>query len=169
MKRIVVRVGLICLMGSAAPAVRPQVSEQSSAQPTDPPENSAHLSQLRNVSDGLCDPDARPEERRRWADMLLSYESPEAKSLTVEMLGLTDLDKPTVDAILVEAIASKDERRHYVRVRVDREEDQYKASPTGGQGSGILNSMVKANGFAIIPEDWTHAPAGSRVKVMLFD
>ena len=85
-------------------------------------------------------------------------------------LGRTDLDKPTFDAVLVDEIKSKDERRHYVRVRVERESSgEYRASLTGGQGSGILNSMVKANGFAIIPEDWTHAPAGSRVKVTLFD
>ncbi|MBN1581311.1 MAG: molybdopterin molybdotransferase MoeA [Anaerolineae bacterium] len=92
-----------------------------------------------------------------------------ARPALLKMLGFAALDKPTVDAILVDAIESKDERRHYVRVHVTKENDVVKASLTGGQGSGILNSMVKANGFAIIPEDWTHAPAGSRVKVMLFD
>jgi molybdopterin biosynthesis enzyme len=45
----------------------------------------------------------------------------------------------------------------------------YLASLTGAQGSGILNSMVLANGFAIIPEDWSGAPAGARVQVMFFD
>jgi hypothetical protein len=29
--------------------------------------------------------------------------------------------------------------------------------------------MVKANGLAIIPAEWTHAPAGSRVRAMFFD
>jgi molybdopterin biosynthesis enzyme len=29
--------------------------------------------------------------------------------------------------------------------------------------------MVQANGFAIIPEDWSSAPAGGHVKVMFFD
>ena len=48
--------------------------------------------------------------------------------------------------------------------------DQYlDASLTGAQGSGILNSMVKANGLAVIPADWTEAPAGSRVRAMFFD
>jgi len=37
---------------------------------------------------------------------------------------------------------------------------------TGDQGSGILLSMVKADGLAIIPENVDHLPAGSPVKVM---
>ncbi|RQW07060.1 hypothetical protein EH223_00945, partial [candidate division KSB1 bacterium] len=28
---------------------------------------------------------------------------------------------------------------------------------------------VQANGLAIIPEDWTSAPAGSQVQVMMLD
>jgi molybdopterin molybdotransferase len=98
-----------------------------------------------------------------------------ARPAILTMLGVTELAKPTVDAILAEDIPSKDERRHYVRVRVERQEDVpegmpgYLVSLTGAQGSGILNSMVLANGFAIIPEDWSSAPAGSRVQVMFFD
>jgi molybdopterin molybdotransferase len=98
-----------------------------------------------------------------------------ARPAILTMLGVTDLAKPTVEAVLVEGIPSKDERRHYVRVRVERQEDvpegmpAYLASLTGAQGSGILNSMVLANGFAIIPGDWSSAPAGARVQVMFFD
>jgi molybdopterin biosynthesis enzyme len=29
--------------------------------------------------------------------------------------------------------------------------------------------MIKANGLAIIPEEWTHVPAGAQVRVMLLD
>jgi len=92
-----------------------------------------------------------------------------ARPAILTMLGITDLDKPTVEAVLVDEIPSKDERRHYVRVCLERDGDAYRASLTGAQGSGILNSMVKANGLAVIPEDWTHAPAGSPVRAMFFD
>jgi molybdopterin molybdotransferase len=92
-----------------------------------------------------------------------------ARPAILTMLGFSDLEKPMVEAVLEDEIASKDGRRHYVRVRIDRHEDGYHASLTGAQGSGILTSMVKANAFAVIPEDWTHAPAGSRVKAMFFD
>ncbi|MFL7793967.1 MAG: gephyrin-like molybdotransferase Glp [Anaerolineae bacterium] len=86
-----------------------------------------------------------------------------------KMLGRTDLARPTLQATLMNEIARKDERRHYVRVRVEREAGEYCAYLTGGQGSGILSSMVKANALAIIPEDWDHAPAGAQVQVMLLD
>ncbi len=39
----------------------------------------------------------------------------------------------------------------------------------GDQGSDILLSMVRADGIAIIPEDWKHATAGTRVRVMMLD
>lgn len=92
-----------------------------------------------------------------------------ARPAILTMLGYEDTSKPMVDAVLDDEIRSKDERRHYVRVLAEQREDGYHASLTGAQGSGILTSMVKANAFAVIPEDWDHAPAGSRVKVMLFD
>jgi len=56
-----------------------------------------------------------------------------------------------------------------VRVRLEAHAGEYRAYLTGGQGSGILSSMVKANAFAIIPEEWTHAPAGARVKAIMID
>ena len=92
-----------------------------------------------------------------------------ARPAILTMLGHEDTSKPMVDAVLDDAIRSKDERRHYVRVLVERREDGYHASLTGAQGSGILTSMVKANAFAVIPEEWDDAPAGSRVQVMFFD
>jgi molybdopterin molybdotransferase len=98
-----------------------------------------------------------------------------ARPAILTMLGVNDLAKPMVEAVLADPIESKDDRRHYVRVQIQRREDAmpaepaYRASLTGAQGSGILTSMVKANGFAVIPEDWTSAPANARVQVMFFD
>ncbi len=39
----------------------------------------------------------------------------------------------------------------------------------GDQGSGILLSMVRADGIAILPEDWEHVAAGTHVDVMMLD
>jgi molybdopterin molybdotransferase len=85
----------------------------------------------------------------------------------LKMQGLTAWERPTVDAKLMDTIPRKDERRHFVRVMLVWEEGEYHAFLTGAQGSGILNSMVKANGLAIIPEEWDRAPAGVLVKAML--
>jgi molybdopterin molybdotransferase len=66
----------------------------------------------------------------------------------------------------MDAIEHKDERRHFVRVQLVWEDDEYHAYLTGVQGSGILSSMVKANALAIVPEDWDHAAVGARLRVM---
>jgi len=92
-----------------------------------------------------------------------------ARPAILTMLGLTDIHKPTFEAILDQEIPRKDARRHYVRVHITRGADGLHATPTGDQGSGILSSMVRANGLAIIPEEWTHAPAGARVQAFLFE
>jgi molybdopterin molybdotransferase len=83
-----------------------------------------------------------------------------------KMLGVTDWQRPLVEATLMDAIEHKDERRHFVRVRLVWGHGEYHAYLTGAQGSGILSSMVEANALAIIPEEWDHVPAGAGVHVM---
>jgi len=90
-----------------------------------------------------------------------------ARPAILKMMGARELHRPVVDAILVDEIREKDNRRHFVRVRLERAENDYRAHLTGKQGSGILSSMVKSNGLAIIPENWSTAPAGSRVMVIV--
>ncbi len=92
-----------------------------------------------------------------------------ARPAIMTMLGVTQWERPVVEATLVDEVAHKDGRRHYLRVRIEERAGDYRATLTGGQGSGILSSMVKANALAIIPEDWDHVPAGARVAVMLLD
>ncbi|MBM4429479.1 MAG: molybdopterin molybdotransferase MoeA [Chloroflexi bacterium] len=92
-----------------------------------------------------------------------------ARPAILKMLGRKDWERPVVEAVLMDEMKRKDDRRHYLRVRVQRAGEGYQASLTGEQGSGILSSMVLANGVAIIPEDWKSAPAGSRVRVLMLD
>lgn len=92
-----------------------------------------------------------------------------ARPALLKMQGATDWRRPTVEATLMDEIPRKDERRHFVRVRLAWEDEEYHAHLTGAQGSGILSSMVKANALAVIPEGWDHAPAGARVAVIALD
>jgi molybdopterin molybdotransferase len=87
----------------------------------------------------------------------------------LKMQGKSRLAKPTIEATLVDEIKRKDDRRHYVRVQLETRGGETFAHLTGDQGSGILLSMVRADGVAIIPEDWTHVDAGTRVRVMMLD
>lgn len=85
-----------------------------------------------------------------------------------KMLGYRTWEYATVQARLREAITRKDGRRHYLRVHLTASEDEWEAALTGDQGSGILSSMVQADGLAVIPEDCDHLAEGSLVNVLLF-
>jgi len=52
-------------------------------------------------------------------------------------------------------------------VRLCETADGLVAELTGDQGSGILTSMVEADGVAVIPEDCDHLPPGAPVQVLL--
>lgn len=91
-----------------------------------------------------------------------------ARPAILKMLGKTRLRKPTVEAVLEEDVENSG-RRNFKRAVITKRGGEYYASVTGPQGSGILTSMVKANGLAIIPEDVRRMEAGERVTVQMLD
>jgi len=52
-------------------------------------------------------------------------------------------------------------------VTLEQRDGQYHARLTGEQGSGILLSMVRAQGLAIVPEDRPGLKAGELAQVIL--
>jgi molybdopterin molybdotransferase len=89
-----------------------------------------------------------------------------ARPAILKMQGVTEWGRPTLEAVLMDEVPRKDDRRHYLRVRLQEEGGEARAYLTGEQGSGILSSMIEADGLAIIPEGWSGAPSGSRVTVI---
>jgi molybdopterin molybdotransferase len=87
----------------------------------------------------------------------------------LKMTGHKNLFRKTVKATLKEDITKKEGTRHFIRARVYYENGQYAVSTTGEQGSGILKSMVRANGLIVLPEDATSVKAGEKVAVQLID
>jgi len=85
------------------------------------------------------------------------------------MMKLVDgaIDLPEISAFLRTPIAKKDNRRHFLRVKLDYRNHKYFASLTGSQGSGILKSMVECDGIAILPENTRALKIGDRVTVQL--
>ncbi len=90
-----------------------------------------------------------------------------ARPALLKMQGFTDWGRPAIRARLTQPIARKDGRRHYLRVRLRQTAMGYEATLTGEQGSGILNSLVQADGLAIVPEDVDHLHVGAEVEVLL--
>lgn len=91
------------------------------------------------------------------------------RPLLLKMMGRTKLFRPEVEAVLKEDIKKKPGRMHYVRVVVEQKEGAYFVASTGPQGSGILSSMLLANGLVLIPKDTTLIKAGEKVKAHLID
>lgn len=83
------------------------------------------------------------------------------------MAGRTDLNRPRVVATLAEDVHSPEHKVSLLRVRLERGEDGWLASTTGAQGSGILRSMVLADGLAEVPAERTTMSAGEDVVVHL--
>jgi molybdopterin molybdotransferase len=77
------------------------------------------------------------------------------------------VDLPEVSAILRTPVEKKDNRRHFLRVKLDYRNHKYFASLTGPQGSGILKSMIECDGIAILPEHSKALKIGDRVTVQL--
>jgi molybdopterin molybdotransferase len=87
----------------------------------------------------------------------------------LKMLGRTELNKPTITAILRGTITNYDKRRVYARVLVGKSGKHYYAVPTGPQGSNILTSFSRANGLAICPQDVPEIYDGQTVSVQMLD
>jgi len=102
------------------------------------------------------------------ASSMVSFEQFVRPSL-LKMMGHRQIFRPIIEAILKEDIRKDPGRRHFIRSFVSFEKDHYSVTMTGSQGSGILRSMVRANGLIVIPEDREVVRAGEKVKVQILD
>ncbi len=100
MLRTVLWIGLACVMGLGVTIAHAQAPDAQAGEPTQD-----HLDQIENIRAGIVDPQARPEDRRRWSELLLSYSSPQARTLVVELLGLAE--SPDVQRALCGVIADR--------------------------------------------------------------
>ncbi len=85
------------------------------------------------------------------------------------MTGHRRLIQPTLPAVLREPARKKAGRVQFLRVRVAEGEGGLEASSSGDQNTGILRTMVQANGIAILPAELGDLPAGAAVEVHLLD
>ena len=92
-----------------------------------------------------------------------------ARPAILKMMGKKNFTKPSVAAVLEDSIINTDGRRIYTRAFVQKRDGQYFARLTGAQGSGILTSMSRANGLAVVPEDSAEVRKGETVQVIMLD
>ena len=83
------------------------------------------------------------------------------------MLGRGDWQRITVKAILKKTVLSGGKRKKFIRVKLAKEGDKYVAVPALSQHSGVLKSMVWADGFLILPGEVEKIEKGKEVFVEL--
>jgi molybdopterin molybdotransferase len=91
-----------------------------------------------------------------------------ARAAILKMAGHMQFERPTVTAVVQEAIHS-DGRESYIRAVVTREGEGYTAVTTGSQGSHIMTSLVKANALLIVPEGVKMVSPGDTLSAWMID
>lgn len=86
-----------------------------------------------------------------------------------KMQGYSALDRPVTDAVLGHDVKKKQDRRYYLRGRVERADDGYVASLSGSQSSALLTAAHLGNCLIVLPEGEGHFAAGSRVECVRLD
>ncbi len=88
----------------------------------------------------------------------------------LRMMGNTSAAPPLLQARSLEALRKKPGRTEYQRGIVSTSADgSLQARTTGNQGSGVLSSMVQANGLIVLRHEQGDVAVGDLVDVMMFD
>ena len=85
------------------------------------------------------------------------------------MMGHARTHRRTIEARLTHNVKHQPGRTEFIRVLLAKEPGGYAATSTGAQGSGMLLSMARADGLAVLPADSNGLAAGSTVTVQLLD
>jgi molybdopterin molybdotransferase len=86
-----------------------------------------------------------------------------------KLQGVTPAIPPLHRAVLAEATRTRPERVQFLRVQVRSEGGRLVASSSGDQNTGILRTMLRANGIVILPAGRERFEAGDEVDVLILD
>jgi molybdopterin molybdotransferase len=90
------------------------------------------------------------------------------RPLLLKMQGSTNIFRVQVTGYSDQDIRKQPGRTEFLRAKVEWREGAYHAMLTGPQGSGILTSMVQADGLMILPEECGGVKRGDLITVELF-
>lgn len=85
----------------------------------------------------------------------------------LKMMGHRAVLRPLVRAVFQEDFARKPGRVSFLRVRLERRDGGLLARTSGNQETGILKTMLQADGIAIIPAEQGAVRAGDLVDVQV--
>ena len=88
----------------------------------------------------------------------------------LRMMGATETAVPMLQAKSLENLRKKAGRTEYQRGIVSQDtQGQWVVRTTGNQGSGVLRSMVEANGLIVLHHQQGDVQVGDTVDVMMFE
>jgi len=87
----------------------------------------------------------------------------------LRLIGARRLHRPLIRVQLGETLRKSAGRLHFVRVTLLRRGDVVVAHSTGDQGSGVLKSMIRAQGILIFEADATELARGAEASVQVLD
>jgi molybdopterin molybdotransferase len=88
----------------------------------------------------------------------------------LRMMGANTPATPLLRARSTEVIRKKPGRTEYQRGTVSTAPDgSLQVQTTGNQGSGVLSSMVQANGLIVLHHEQGHVAVGDELDVMMFE
>lgn len=85
----------------------------------------------------------------------------------LRMMGLRRVIRPYVQATLRSEVRKKAGKVHFLRVKIEVENGRNWATSAGDQNTGILRTMLRTNGIAVLPKDKTVFSPGEEVAVHL--
>lgn len=85
----------------------------------------------------------------------------------LKLQGRRALFRPVIRATFSGQLQDNGDRRQYIRVQVEQHGDRFVAHLTGGQGSGRLSSMLRADGLMIVPEGMATVEPGTILDVLM--
>jgi len=86
-----------------------------------------------------------------------------------KLMGWNAPPQPMLRARAVDTMRKKPGRTEYQRGIVEHREGELWVRLTGNQGSGVLSSMVQANGLIVLGHEQPTVKSGDWVDVMMFD
>jgi molybdopterin molybdotransferase len=98
--------------------------------------------------------------------VMISFEE-YVRPLISLMMGRRDYLPEELEAKLLHDFKKKKGRLNFLRVRLKEKNGEIWVESVGGQGSGILKTLVQTEALALIPAEDDYLPAGTKVKVHL--
>ena len=87
------------------------------------------------------------------------------KPAILRMMGHSRVIEPFLRGILLEDVKKKGGRGQFLRVQLDVRDGQIMVSTSGDQHTGILRTLVQADGLAYLPPEMENPAAGTPVDV----